>query len=95
MLAVETFEGLRSTERVLVLRAVSVVYLVGLNGLLKIKVERNCYDQVFDAVPVYTPLDLVKTSTVDFVRIVSKHKPRILHSFDEQMLLIMTHIKLC
>lgn len=54
---------------------------MGLNVLMKIKVERNRDDQVFDAVPVYTPLNLIKTSTVDFFRIVSKHKPRILQTF--------------
>lgn len=63
---------------------------MGLNGLMKIKVKRNSYDEVLDAVLVYTSLDLIKTSPVDFVCIVSKRKPRILHSYGEQTLLNIT-----
>ncbi len=88
--ALEVFESLSQGEKNAVLRAVSILHLIALNGIMQIKVERNCYDQESDAVPAYTPLKLVQTSAVDFVHVVRKHKPRILHSFDEQMLAEIT-----
>ncbi len=57
---------------------------------MRVKVEGNCYDQEFEAVPAYTPLELVQIFAVDFVHVVRKHKLRILHSFDEQILAEIT-----
>jgi hypothetical protein len=33
--------------------------------------------------PACSPMDLICVSAIDFVRVVRKHKPRIMHSFDE------------
>lgn len=85
--ALEDFENLASNaERNSVLRSVSVLYLVALNGIMEMKAERNCYGQEFDEVPPHTPLALIETSTVEFVHLVRKHKPRIKHSFDDNFL---------
>ncbi len=89
--ALEVFESLSQGEKSAVLRAVSILHLLALNGIMRIKVERNYYDQEFEAVPAYTPLKLVQVPAVDFVHVVRKHKPCILHSFDEQILAKITN----
>ncbi len=68
--ALEVFESLSQGEKNAVLRAISVLYLFALNGIMRIKVERNYYDQKFEAVPAYTPLKLVQVPAVDFVHVV-------------------------
>ncbi len=45
--ALEVFESLSQGEKNTVLRAVPVLYLFALNGIMRIKVERNYYDQEF------------------------------------------------
>lgn len=84
--AMEAFDDLAQTEKNSVLRSVSVLYLVALNGIMQFKAERNCYNQDFDSVPPHTPLAMIEVPTVDFVRLVKKHKPRILHSFNESFM---------
>ena len=79
----EAVEALADSDLNAVMRVMAVLYLTALNGLMKVQAERNCYDQEFDSIPSYTPLDLISLSSVDFVRIVRKHKNRILLSFDE------------
>ena len=61
----------------------SVIYLTSLNGIMRIKAERNCYNKEFDALPVCTPMELFAMPAMDFVLLVRKHKHRILCSFDE------------
>lgn len=49
---------------------------------MKIKAERNCYDQELDLVLACSPSDLVVISAIDFVYVVWKQKPRKMKSFD-------------
>lgn len=80
----ELYESLEtSDERTKVLRATAVVYLCSLNGILKINAARNCYHQRFESVPAHTPLAMVGVPVLDFVRLVQKHKPRIVHTLGE------------
>lgn len=90
VIAFEAFESLDQREKNSVMRAMSVLYLHALNGIMRIKAERNLYDQVLETLPPYTPLGVVEVSAVDFVQIVRRHKPRILHSFSQQMLTEIT-----
>lgn len=53
---------MRSSKKHLVPSAVSVLYLYTLNELMKIVVDENYYDHVFDVVPVNSLLNLVETS---------------------------------
>ena len=80
--AMDEFEVLNQSDRNCVLRATAVVYPSTLNGIMAIKAERNCYNQEFESLPPYRPLELVKLSTAGFVRLVSKHKKCILHALD-------------
>ena len=58
--AMDEFEALNQSDQSCVLRATAVVYLSTLNGIMAIKAERNCYNQEFESLPPYTPLELVK-----------------------------------
>ena len=77
----ELVEGFSNDDTLSVLRTIAVLYLTALNGLMRIKVERNCYDQQFETLPEYTPLDLIGISALDFIQVVRNHKKRILLSF--------------
>lgn len=79
----EHVEAFSNADTFSVLRTVAVLYLTALNGLMRIKVERNCYDQQFETLSAYTPLDLIDIAALDFIHVVRKHKERILLSFGE------------
>lgn len=83
VLAMEMFEDLSIPEANSVIRAMSVIYLKSLNGIMRIKAERNCYNQEFDALPACIPMGLIAMSAIDFVLLIRKHKRRIVSSFDE------------
>lgn len=57
---------------------------------MKIKARENLYGQFFDAVHIYKPLDLNGTFTVEFVFVVRKNQPIIIHSLSEGMLFKIT-----
>lgn len=63
------------TDAFIVIRAMAGIYLNSLNGIMKIKAARNCYNQEFDSVSARSSMDLIAVSAINFVQIVRKHKP--------------------
>lgn len=59
------------------------MYLITLNGIVVIKDARSCYNQNIEAVPSRTLLRLIDVFTAEFVRLISKHKKRIIHTHAE------------
>lgn len=61
----------------------AVILLSALDGIIKIKAEKNCYNGELNSVLAFSTLDVVAISAINFVSVVRKHKPRMLSSFDD------------
>jgi hypothetical protein len=81
--ASEMEESLNDQERFEVIRGASILYLVTLNGIVRIMTGRQSTHHQGDAIPHVLPLDLLTTSTVQFVALVGAHKSRLLATYDE------------
>lgn len=59
LLVLEVFESLPDEETNAAMRTMDFLHMKALNEIMKIKSERNWYEQVFHEVHVYIPLELI------------------------------------
>lgn len=69
-----------------VFAAVAVLYLESMNRLVKVIAGRQAAGHASSAVPPCLPLELIKTSVLDFVSLVSNHKAQLRSSFGDDFL---------
>jgi hypothetical protein len=69
-----------------VLAASAVLYLESMNGLVKVIAGRQAAGHVSSAVPPCLPLELINTSVLDFVSLVTNHKAQLRSAFGEEFL---------
>ena len=73
--AVEIAAQLNPQQAVRVFRACGVLYFTAMNVLVNILAGRqSACQELADAAPPCLPIDLIKTSSVDFVSLVGNHK---------------------
>jgi hypothetical protein len=66
------------------IRALAVVYLTSVNGIVRILQGRQSAHAESDPIPPVLPLELCSTSACDFIALVRTHKKRIEHHFKER-----------
>ena len=72
-------------QAVHVIRACGVLYVMAMNGLAKIMAGRqSACQELADADPSCLPMDLIKTSVVDFVSLVGDRKDRPRSAFGDE-----------
>ena len=65
-------------------RACGVIYVMAMNGLAKILAGRqSACQELVDADPPCLPMELIKTSTINFVSLVGDHKDRLRSAFGD------------
>ena len=82
---VEIAAQLDPQQAVRVLRACGVLYVTAMNGLVKILAGRqSARQELVDPAPPCLPMDLMKTSVVNFVSLVGNHKDRLHSAFGNE-----------
>ena len=69
-----------------VLLVSSVLYLEAMNGVVVVCSERQAAGRESDSVPPCLPMELIGTSVVEFVALVSRHKKQLQSAFKPEVL---------
>lgn len=81
--ALSILRSLDTQQKAIALRSAAIVYLVSLNGIVRIMKGRQSTHRESEKIPGVLPLQVVKQSTMSFVHLVASHEKRLLASFDK------------